>query len=98
MRYLQDVCMGTFNYIVLFRQSAGGMTVAEDRRPEHGSHLLTVFMQDMGLPEMVLMFLSELQQEYDISCEKPHGVGRAAYTGRAFHAAQRQTRSYAFIP
>jgi VWFA-related protein len=91
MGYLQDVRMGTFNYIVLFQQAPGGLTVKEDRRPEHGSHLLTVFMQDIGLPEMALMFLPELQQEYDFGCD-----GTTEWNGQltqVVHFTQRKGKS-----
>jgi VWFA-related protein len=69
MGYLQDARTGTFDYVVLFEQTAGGTTVQESRKPKHGSHLLAVFSQDVGLPEMALMFLPEIQDNYEMSCE-----------------------------
>jgi hypothetical protein len=69
MGYLQDARTGTFDYVVLFQQTPGGTTVQESRKPKHGSHLLAVFSQDVGLPEMGLMFLPEIQDNYEMSCE-----------------------------
>ncbi|HUD66704.1 MAG TPA: hypothetical protein VMQ17_19125 [Candidatus Sulfotelmatobacter sp.] len=69
MGYLQDARTGTFDYVVLFEQTAGGTTVQESRKPKHGSHLVAVFSQDVGLPEMALMFLPEIQDNYEMSCE-----------------------------
>jgi len=69
MGYLQDSRMGTFDYVVLFSLTMGGMTVDESRHPEHGSPLLAVFTQEIGLPEMALLFLPEMQDEYEMSCE-----------------------------
>ena len=69
MGYLQDARAGTFDYVVLFQQTPGGTTVQESRKPKHGSHLLAVFSQDVGLPEMALMFLPEIQDDYEMSCE-----------------------------
>jgi hypothetical protein len=69
MGYLQDARAGTFDYVVLFQLTLGGTTVEESRRPEHGSPLLVVFTQEIGLPEMALMFLPEMQDEYEMSCE-----------------------------
>jgi hypothetical protein len=69
MGYLQDARTGTFDYVVLFQLTLGGATVEESRHPEHGSPLLAVFTQEVGLPEMALMFLPEMQDEYEMSCE-----------------------------
>jgi len=69
MGYLQDARAGTFDYVVLFQQTPRGTTVQESRKPKHGSHLLAVFSQDVGLPEMALMFLPEIQDDYEMNCE-----------------------------
>ena len=69
MGYLQDARTGTFDYVVLFSLTLGGTTVEESRHPEHGSPLLAAFTQEIGLPEMALLFLPEMQDEYEMSCE-----------------------------
>jgi hypothetical protein len=75
--YLKDARTGTFDYVVVFQQTPAGMTVQESRQPNHGSRLLTAFSQDMGLPEMALMFLPEIQGDYEMSCE-----GTAEWNGQ----------------
>jgi VWFA-related protein len=77
MGYLRDARTGNFDYVVIFQQTPGGTTVQESRRPKRGSRLLTAFTQDIGLPEMALMFLPELQDDYEMSCE-----GAAEWSGR----------------
>jgi VWFA-related protein len=69
MGYQQDARTGTFDYVVFFQQTPGGTDVQESRKPKHGSKLLTVFTQDVGLPVLGLMFLPEMQDAYEISCE-----------------------------
>ena len=88
MGYLQDARTGTFDYVVLFQQTPGGTNVQESRQPKHGSRLLTVFTQDVGEPEMALMFLPEIQSDYDMTCE-----GNAEWNGQqaqVVHFAQRK--------
>ena len=69
MGYLQDARTGNFDYVVLFQQTPAGTTVQESRQPKRGSRLLAAFTQDIGLPEMALMFLPEIQDDYEMSCE-----------------------------
>ncbi len=80
MGYVQDSRIGTFDYVVLFQQSLAGTTVEENRQPKRGSTLLTAFTQEIGLPEMALLFLPELQGDYAMTCE-----GTADWNG---HRAQ----------
>lgn len=90
MGFLQDARTGTFDYVVLFQQSPGGTNVQESRQPKHGSRLLTVFTQDVGEPEMALMFLPEIQSDYEMNCE-----GVAEWNGQqaqVVHFAQRKDR------
>ena len=90
MGYLQDARTGTFDYVVLFQQTPGGTNVQESRQPKHGSRLLTVFTQDIGEPEMALMFLPEIQDDYEMNCE-----GTAEWNGQraqVVHFAQRKDR------
>ena len=69
MGYLHDARTGKFDYLVLFQQTPTGITVKESRQPKRGSSLLTAFTQDIGLPEMALMFLPEMQQDFEMTCE-----------------------------
>jgi VWFA-related protein len=77
MGYLQDARTGNFDYVVIFQQTPAGTTVQESRHPKRGSRLLTAFTQDIGLPEMALMFLPEIQDDYEMSCE-----GTAEWNGQ----------------
>ena len=77
MGYLQDARTGNFDYVVIFQQTTAGTTVQESRQPMHGSRLLTAFTQDIGLPEMALMFLPEIQDDYEMTCE-----GTAEWNGQ----------------
>jgi hypothetical protein len=80
MGYLQDARTGNFDYVVIFQTTQSGTTVQESRQPKRGSHLLTAFTQDIGLPEMALMFLPEIQDDYEMSCE-----GIAEWNGQRAH-------------
>ncbi|HEY6387903.1 MAG TPA: hypothetical protein VIX91_19675, partial [Candidatus Acidoferrum sp.] len=66
---VQDLGAETFDYIVVFQQSPGGLLFQEKRNPTHGSSLSGVATQDMGLPEMVLIFLPNMQDDYEMKCE-----------------------------
>ena len=80
MGYLQDARIGTFDYLVVFQATPSGTNVQESRQPKRGSRLLPVFTQDVGLPEMALMFLPEIQADYEMTCE-----GAADWNGRLVH-------------
>jgi hypothetical protein len=66
---IQELGSAAFDYIVVFQQSAGGLVFQEMRNPKHGSSLSAAATQDMGLPEMVLIFLPNMQADYEMSCE-----------------------------
>jgi hypothetical protein len=83
MGYLQDARIGTFDYLVLFQQTREGTSVQESRQPKRGSRLQPVFAQDVGLPEMALMFLPEIQTDYEITCE-----GSAEWNGQSTHVVR----------
>jgi hypothetical protein len=60
---------GTFDYIVAFEQGLGGRTVQESRRAERGSQEFPVSSQDVGLPDLALIFLPEFHGDYEMRCE-----------------------------
>jgi hypothetical protein len=70
-------------YLVLFQQTPEGTNVEESRQPQRGSRLQPVFTQDVGLPEMALMFLPEIQTDYEITCE-----GSAEWNGQSAHVVR----------
>ncbi|MGC0772943.1 MAG: VWA domain-containing protein [Candidatus Acidiferrum sp.] len=81
---------GTFDYTVDFKQSLGGLAVQESRTPERGSHDFPASSQDVGLPDLALIFLPNFQGDYDMKCE-----GATEWNGQAtwvLHFQQRKDR------
>lgn len=60
---------GTFDYVVDFKQTSLGLVVDEARNPRRGSNLSPVITQDVGLSEISLIFLPEMQVDYVFECE-----------------------------
>ncbi len=80
----------TFNYVVVFQPSPNGLVIQEKRNPIHGSILSPAVAQDMGLPEMVLIFLPMMQDDYEMTCE-----GAVEWGGQStwvVHFQQRQDK------
>jgi hypothetical protein len=69
MGNLLDEGSGTFDYVVDFEPGLSGRFVKESRTPSHGGHASPVSSQDVGLPEMALMFLPRIQDDYEMKCE-----------------------------
>jgi VWFA-related protein len=87
---LLDGGKGTFDYTVDFEQRQEGHAVRESRTPERGSHDLPAISQDVGLPEMALIFLPNFQSDYEMNCE-----GATEWSGEAawvLHFQQRKDR------
>jgi hypothetical protein len=61
--------VGSFDYTAAFEQSKKGFIVQEDRKPEKGSYTFPAATQDVGLPEIALLFLPNLQDIYEMKCE-----------------------------
>jgi VWFA-related protein len=81
---------GTFDYTVVFDQRPQEVAVQESRTPERGSRVLPVSIQDVGLPEMALIFLPDFQGDYEMKCE-----GAAEWNGQltwVVHFQQRKNR------
>lgn len=90
MGLLLDGGKGTFDYTVDFEQSLGGLAVRESRMPERGSHDFPASSQDVGLPDMALIFLPNFQSDYEMNCE-----GAAEWNGETawvVHFQQRKDR------
>ena len=60
---------GTFDYTVVVGQRQQEFSVQESRTPQRGSHILPISAQDVGLPEMALIFLPGFQGDYEMKCE-----------------------------
>ncbi|MGC1417019.1 MAG: VWA domain-containing protein [Candidatus Acidiferrum sp.] len=90
MGLLLDGGKGTFDYTVDFEQSLGGLAVRESRMPERGSRDFPASSQDVGLPDMALIFLPNFQKDYEMNCE-----GAAEWNGETawvVHFQQRKDR------
>jgi VWFA-related protein len=81
---------GAFDYTVVFGQRRGGLAVQESRTLERGTRAFPFSIQDVGLPEMALIFLPEFQGDYEMKCE-----GAAEWGGQStwvLHFEQRKDR------
>jgi VWFA-related protein len=67
--YQLDYGVGSFDYTATFERSKKGFVLQEDLRPEKGSQTFPAATQDVGLPEMALIFLPSLQSIYEMKCE-----------------------------
>lgn len=81
--YEQDSDAGSFDYTASFDRTKKGYVVQEALRPEQGSHDFPAATQDVGLPNMALIFLPHLQSNYEMKCEGPTAwKGQAAWVVR----------------
>jgi predicted esterase len=67
--YEQGYDVGAFDYTAAFDWSKKGFVVQENRTPEKGSHPFPGATQYVGLPEIAVMFLPNLQRNYEMTCE-----------------------------
>jgi VWFA-related protein len=95
--FIQDSGSESFDYIVVFQQSPGGLLFQEKRNPRHGSSLSPAATQDMGLPEMVLIFLPNMQDDYEMSCEGAvEWDGQLAWLVHFQQRSDKPSRTYSF--
>jgi VWFA-related protein len=95
--FVQDSGSESFDYIVVFQQSPGGLLFQEMRNPRHGSSLSGVATQDISLPEMVLIFLPNMQDDYEMSCEGAvEWDGQLAWLVRFQQRGDKPKRTYSF--
>jgi VWFA-related protein len=81
---------GNFDYTVVFGQHPEGLAVQESRSLKPGTRAFPFSVQDVGLPEMALIFLPEFQGDYEMKCE-----GAAEWNGQltwVVHFQQRKDR------
>jgi VWFA-related protein len=67
----------SFDYTATLATQNGALSVQESRQPAQPGKKLPQESQDIGLPEMALIFLPEVQSDYDMKCE-----GAAIRNGR----------------
>jgi hypothetical protein len=95
--FVKDLGSEMFDYIVVFQQSPGGLVFEEKRNPRHGSSLSPAAMQDTGLPEIVLIFLPNMQDDYEMACEgAAQWYGQLTWVVRFQQRKDRPSRSYSF--
>ncbi|HEV2491392.1 MAG TPA: hypothetical protein VGT03_16430 [Candidatus Acidoferrales bacterium] len=75
---LEQAQSGTFEYVALFSSDGTGWTVQEYRTPLKGTETFPASAQDIGLPELALIFLPRYQADFDMTCE-----GAAQWNGEA---------------
>ncbi|HKN76321.1 MAG TPA: VWA domain-containing protein [Candidatus Acidoferrum sp.] len=96
-----DYGTGSFDYTAAFEHHKEGFAVQEGRTPERGSQPFPAAAQDVGLPEMALIFLPDLQDDYEMKCEgvtewKGHPAWVVHFrqrTGRPNHTASFRHRN-----
>lgn len=60
---------GSYDYLVFFNRTPEGLAVQDSRTSQAGHKMQAVFDQDLGLPELALMFLPGMQPDYEFKCE-----------------------------
>lgn len=93
----QDVGSETFDYIVVFERSPGGLVFQEKRNLRHGNSLSGLATLDRGLPEMVLIFLPNMRDDYEMRCEGAvESGGQRAWVVRFEQRKDKPGRTYSF--
>jgi hypothetical protein len=94
---LQDFGSETFEYVVSFAPPEKGLVVEEYRNPIHGSSRTPTATQDTGLPEMALIFLPEMQADYEMTCEgSTEWESRPVWVVRFRQRPERPSRMFSF--
>lgn len=95
--FVKDFGSETFEYVVVFGPLQKGLVVQENRNPTRGSKLSPVATQDAGLPEMLLIFLPKMQQDYEMSCEGTvEWNGQPAWVVRFQQRPDKPSRTFSF--
>jgi hypothetical protein len=86
-----------YNYVVIFQHAPGKPVVEESRNPTHGSTLSSVAGQSRGLPELVLMFLPNIQDDYEMKCEgSTDWEGRRTWVVHFQQRPDKPSRTFSF--
>ena len=89
---------GVFDYIVYFQSHGGGVTVQENRSPGRNARLFAVVNGDVGLPVMALIFLPEMQIDYEMECEATNEwLGRPTWVVRFHQREDRPSHTVGFV-
>lgn len=79
----------TFDYVFAFEQRSGGRTSREYRTPVKGGHSFPASGQDTGQAALALIFLPNMQTDYEMSCE-----GLDEWSGELASLARHFPRSF----
>jgi len=94
--FIQDSGSASYDYVVVFQHGADEPVVDERRRPRHGTPS-PIASSSRGLPEIVLLFLPNLQPDYDMKCDgQAPWDGQAAWLVEFQQRADRPARTFAF--
>ena len=67
--FVMDSGSETFDYVVVFQRVQGTPVVEESRKPARGDSVSSIAGGERGLAEIVLMFLPNMQSDYEMKCE-----------------------------
>jgi hypothetical protein len=94
--FVTDSGSEAFNYIVVFHNGDGEPIVDERRNPGGGSSSV-IAGQSRGLPEMVLMFLPNLQSDYEMTCDgETTWEGQRSWVVHFQQRSDRPSRTFSF--
>ena len=87
---VEDYDSGSFQYVYSIEHQKGGGISREYRTPLKGSHVFRAIEQQVGGVAIALMFLPDLQTDYEMKCE---GLGeRSGQLDWVVHFQQRKDR------
>ena len=94
--FVQDAGSASYDYVVVFQHDAQEPVVDERRTPRHGTPS-PIAAQSRGLPEIVLLFLPNLQPDYDMKCEgQVSWEGQPAWLVEFQQRPDRPSRTFGF--
>lgn len=94
--FLQDAGSASYDYVVVFQHGADEPIVDERRTPRHGTPS-PIASSSRGLPEIVLLFLPNLQPDYDMKCDgQLVWDGQLAWLVEFQQRPDRPSRTFAF--
>jgi len=85
--FVQDAGSSSYDYVVIFQRDPNEPVVDERRTARRGTPS-PVASQSRGLPEIVLLFLPNLQPDYDMKCD-----GQLAWNGQPAWLVEFQQRA-----
>lgn len=95
---VEDFGSAAFDYVVIFQHAPGQPTIEEIRKLTHGRSLGAIAEQDRGVPEIVLLFLPNRQDDYEMQCEGAGDrQGQHTWVVRFHQRTDRPRRTVSFL-